>query len=349
MRWRWFGPFILAGFLVSPNARPNSNSQECADSLQAQSLHPLRIPLPYGFRRPHSQGIFGAERKHDIHTGIDLYCNPGDPVVAMESGRIVAIEVFTGPHANPPTPWWQDTYAVLVEGASGVLVYGEIEPDSNRVVGDMVLPGQMLGKVQTVVTKNKGLPTTMLHLERLAPGSRTVAPVWHRGKPRPAELLDPTELIIPFLDDVRVKEMDLRQSGLKAFPHLTHSAVVRIRDQRGRILLLRRSNNDPTYPGTWGLPGGKLDPWEIPIEAAVREAFEESGLNVRIRNLIRIERSDLVHRMRTYVIHCFEAEIIGSNRVKLSHEHSQFAWVSPEQARKLQLSGLLTYQLVFGP
>jgi len=33
-----------------------------------------------------SQGLFGAIRKHDIHTGIDLYCEKHDIVYAIEDG-----------------------------------------------------------------------------------------------------------------------------------------------------------------------------------------------------------------------------------------------------------------------
>lgn len=59
-------------------------------------LDPLREhPLP---RAPHA-GAFGATRRHDVHTGIDLYADEGDAVVAVEDGVVVALEDFTGPGA----------------------------------------------------------------------------------------------------------------------------------------------------------------------------------------------------------------------------------------------------------
>jgi len=56
-----------------------------------------------------------------------------------------------------------------------------------------------------------------------------------------------------------------------------------IRDQRGWILLEKRSDN-----GMWGLPGGRIEPGEAAAEAAVREAREETGLTVAINRLLRV-------------------------------------------------------------
>lgn len=140
------------------------------------------------------QGMFGAVRKHDIHTGVDCYCDPGQLVIAMEDGVIVKIENFTGPSAEPPTPWWNDTQAIMIEGATGVIVYGEIKPLDSIKVGDKVKAGKILGKVVTVLQKDKGLPMTMLHVEVYKPGTRETV-VWNHGANQPDTLLDPTLLL----------------------------------------------------------------------------------------------------------------------------------------------------------
>lgn len=44
----------------------------------------------------------------------------------------------------------------------------------------------------------------------------------------------------------------------------------------GRILLLRRSVY-VTEPGLWSCPAGRLDAGEGPLDAAVRELYEEAG------------------------------------------------------------------------
>lgn len=138
---------------------------------------------------PHP-GSFSAIRKHDIHTGIDLYCEPEQEVLAVEDGEVVLIENFTGANANPSSPWWHETKAVLIEGASGVVVYGEIRPLESITVGQKIKQGQSIGNVITVLKKDKGTPMTMLHLELYKPGTRETV-VWNIGEPQPDSLLSP--------------------------------------------------------------------------------------------------------------------------------------------------------------
>jgi murein DD-endopeptidase MepM/ murein hydrolase activator NlpD len=138
-------------------------------------------------------GSFGFVRKYDIHTGVDLYCDEFEPVFAIEGGQVVAIERFTGPSAEDPSPWWNDTKAILVEGKSGVIVYGEIEPVKGISTGLYIEQGQYIANVLKVLKKNKGMHTSMLHVELYTSGTRNT--VWWRQGDKPAQLLDPTNLI----------------------------------------------------------------------------------------------------------------------------------------------------------
>jgi len=53
-----------------------------------------------------------------------------------------------------------------------------------------------------------------------------------------------------------------------------------------KIWLLRR--NIPPGDGRWTFPGGYVDLGESVPDAAVREAFEETGLNVRLDGLLNV-------------------------------------------------------------
>ncbi|MFH8612263.1 NUDIX hydrolase [Streptomyces sp. NPDC018029] len=53
------------------------------------------------------------------------------------------------------------------------------------------------------------------------------------------------------------------------------AAVVMHRD---RVLLVRRSRTERFLPGVWGVPCGKLEPDESPMDGVLRELKEETGL-----------------------------------------------------------------------
>ena len=65
-------------------------------------------------------------------------------------------------------------------------------------------------------------------------------------------------------------------------------AAVMIIIQDGLILGVSRKNDSTKF----GLPGGKLEPHELPKDAAVRETFEETGLQVK--NAVYLYRRDEV-------------------------------------------------------
>lgn len=139
---------------------------------------------------PHP-GAFGVRRAHHTHEGVDLYAPEGTAVSPVEPGVVVVIEPFTG--ASAGCPWWRDTWAVFVEGASGVVVYGEIIPNPELAIGQRVALGQILGRLTPVLRADKGRPMTMLHLELHTRGARA-APAWEDE--RPGTLQDPTAYLL---------------------------------------------------------------------------------------------------------------------------------------------------------
>lgn len=163
-------------------------------------MHLPLIPMPLVPIVPH-QGGFGTVRKHNIHHGVDLYVAEGTPVFALEAGQIREVDRFTG--AAVGTPWWNDTWALLVEGASGGIVYGEIEPASGLRPGIEVKEGAIIGRVRRVLKKDKGLPTSMLHVELHVSNCADAWDGWYVGSERPQGLLDPTPLLLKCVDLAR--------------------------------------------------------------------------------------------------------------------------------------------------
>lgn len=166
-------------------------------------------------------GAFLTKRKHHTHTGVDLYTIDGSMVTAVESGKVVGIEHFTGPQDN--MPWWNDTECVLIEGASGVICYGEITPMPKLEIGDDVKLGTCIGYVKRVLKEGKERPdimghsTSMLHMELYPHGKYTAFQEYGDKKDDFNLLQDPT----PYLLESRY-----RPAQLLTHPDLTYSNLM---------------------------------------------------------------------------------------------------------------------------
>jgi 8-oxo-dGTP pyrophosphatase MutT (NUDIX family) len=64
---------------------------------------------------------------------------------------------------------------------------------------------------------------------------------------------------------------------------LLPSVSVHIFDDHDRLLLFRQRDD-----GNWSTPGGLIEPDERPADAAVREAWEETGLVIRVERLLGV-------------------------------------------------------------
>ncbi len=61
-------------------------------------------------------------------------------------------------------------------------------------------------------------------------------------------------------------------------------ARVIVQNSANEVLILKRSEGF-SNPGKYDLPGGKIDPGEQPIDGAIRELFEETGIKARVEDL----------------------------------------------------------------
>lgn len=87
-------------------------------------------------------------------------------------------------------------------------------------------------------------------------------------------------------------------------------------DGEGRILLCHRRDAD-----MWNLPGGQVERGEAPWQAAVREAREETGLEVSVRRLAFVD----YRPTRDEVVFTF-ACVADGGALTLNDEVDQLAW-----------------------
>ena len=73
---------------------------------------------------------------------------------------------------------------------------------------------------------------------------------------------------------------------------LTPATAAVVRDQRGRVLLIRRGDGSG-----WSLPGGFMEPGETIAECLVREVLEETGLKVEPERLVGVYSDPAVNHV----------------------------------------------------
>jgi len=64
-----------------------------------------------------------------------------------------------------------------------------------------------------------------------------------------------------------------------------------ITDKKDRVLLSHRRDLD-----IWNLPGGHVEKGELPTEAAIRETREETGLKIKIKDLVGVYKKSRINR-----------------------------------------------------
>ena len=105
-------------------------------------------------------------------------------------------------------------------------------------------------------------------------------------------------------------------------PQRRSAGILLISDDR--VLLLRRGP-DANNAGLWGIPGGRLEPGELPMEAAWREACEELGWLPPSNPIARVQ---LTRGDKRYDIFVCDAGARAQRRFtpRLNHEHDKYKW-----------------------
>ena len=103
-------------------------------------------------------------------------------------------------------------------------------------------------------------------------------------------------------------------------------------NSKGDILSIKRRPNDVHTPDEWEIPGGRLNnPEEDPFYGLKREIQEEVGLEVEIVHPLMVNHFVRDDGQKITMI-IFLCKALSEN-VKLSDEHTEFVWVSPEKSR----------------
>lgn len=115
------------------------------------------------------------------------------------------------------------------------------------------------------------------------------------------------------------------------------AATAFVLNEQGQVLLLKRSDN-----ALWAPPGGAHDFGESIAETAVRETYEETGIEIRVTGLVGIY-TDPHHLMaysdgevRQQFALCFRGVPIGGS-LHTSPESPQVCWIEQSQLSNLDI------------
>jgi len=87
---------------------------------------------------------------------------------------------------------------------------------------------------------------------------------------------------------------------------------------------------------SWSLPGGCVEENETLEQAAIREAKEETGLIVKIKDVVAINECFFNEENQQVLFFTFSAEIIGGKiSIENPNEISKITWVDIPTADKL--------------
>lgn len=108
----------------------------------------------------------------------------------------------------------------------------------------------------------------------------------------------------------------------------------------GKVLLLRESTKytDGSNAGRYDVVGGRIKPGQRFDESLLREIKEETGLDVKIGRPFYVnEWRPVVKGQQWQIVGTFFECFADSDKVTLSEDHDEYAWIGPKDFRKFNL------------
>jgi ADP-ribose pyrophosphatase YjhB (NUDIX family) len=121
-----------------------------------------------------------------------------------------------------------------------------------------------------------------------------------------------------------------------------------VQDDQGRLLMIRRTDND-----RYAIPGGGQEVGETLSQTAVREVKEETGIDVEATGLVGLY-SNPNHviayddgEVRQEFSICFRAGPIGGE-LRTSSESKEVHWIEPERLDELNIHPSIRLRIQHG-
>ena len=113
----------------------------------------------------------------------------------------------------------------------------------------------------------------------------------------------------------------------------TYFTVTGVVKNKGKVLILKKSEDDYSYPNRWSFCSGYVKEFESAEETVLREIKEETELNARITKRGKLLQVYDKNNDKNWVVMVFLCEV-SSRNVKLDHENADFRWISHKDIKK---------------
>ena len=130
---------------------------------------------------------------------------------------------------------------------------------------------------------------------------------------------------------------------------ITKVSVAAFIYHQDKVLIVRRSKKEKFLPGTYEMPGGKLDFGENPLAGVVRETKEEAGLKVTAITPYHL----FSYTTKNNTLYTVEIDFLcrpdsPPGEIVLSDAHDKFLWVTREELGKINLTPLMRRAILKG-
>lgn len=125
----------------------------------------------------------------------------------------------------------------------------------------------------------------------------------------------------------------------RKYPERPILAVGGVVVHEGRVLLIRRGQ--PPMEGRWSIPGGIVELGEVIADAVARELKEETGVCVRVLDLIeiyeKVARDEAGAAQYHFVILDYQCEFVEGAAIA-GGDVTEIAWATEQQMESLGLT-----------
>lgn len=134
--------------------------------------------------------------------------------------------------------------------------------------------------------------------------------------------------------------------------HPFHEIAIGFIHHEGKLFMAKR-HESKRQGNKWGLPGGKIEKGETPVQAFAREVFEEIGIHLQEEDIKNFKHVFVRYPERDFCSHMFSVDLKDKPDIILQEDElTDFQWIQPEKALALGddlvLDNDLTIKMFYG-